>query len=115
MTGTINFTGRRKLGQKHLSVALREDAETRSFDAEIAELPDTLPADARVFIEAYHRGTSAYMRFSFGNVGEINSPPDRRLLEVYSEVVHFALKIVGRGENKVNNPLRMMYIIWHES
>jgi hypothetical protein len=50
----------------------------RTFDAEL-DLPDKLPADALVFVEAYRGSPAARMRFPWGTVGHPVAPQNRRL------------------------------------
>ena len=81
----LNFTGRRKIEKSKVRVTLRDDppGSGRGHWFELALNLDghPLPADARVFAEAY-RGLT-FMRFDHGTVGApaTPAPVDRRLTD----------------------------------
>lgn len=81
---SFNYTQRKPLHRKQtqfsLTPAKEAEAGVRSFDAQI-ELPDKLPNDARVFVEAYRGSPPARMRFDWGTVAELTEPEDRRLTD----------------------------------
>ncbi len=88
----INFTNRAKLTRRQVDIELspREPAPAdasargggggapRTFEAQL-RLPNDLPADARVFVEAFRTSPAAVMRFDYGTVGDLREPSDRRL------------------------------------
>lgn len=57
-----------------------------------------MPEDARVYMEAMCAGSTVVQRFDFGRVGDLCSPPDRRITELTGENVFFALKVVDRSQ-----------------
>jgi len=62
----LNYTSRHRIERGHVRVSL-VDPNVRPAEVQATvELPDGLPADARVFVEAYQRTTR--LRFDFGTV-----------------------------------------------
>jgi hypothetical protein len=80
----LNFTKRLKLTRERVAVRLSPKAagQPRTFDVTF-NLPEGLPGNARVFVEAYRSSPAARMRFDFGTVA-VRTPPAmdaRRLAE----------------------------------
>jgi len=79
---SFNYTDRRKLNREHTQITLcpKKDAQdgARTFDADLS-LPDKLPPDALVFVEAYRASPPARMRFAWGKVARLQPPDDCRL------------------------------------
>jgi hypothetical protein len=73
----LNFTNRSKLTREQANVLIHS-GNPATFEAQLSlsHLPETAGA-ARVFVEAYHRTTR--MRFDFGTVAKIASPPPHEL------------------------------------
>jgi len=68
MIRKFNYTGRKKIKRSDVRVDLLRDNDGRRFFNIRLHLADLeLPANGRIFIEAYHR--SGYRRFDFGTVG----------------------------------------------
>lgn len=82
----LNYTRRQKLTREQVRIRLLQDGQgSRPFDAEL-RLPQQLPDDALVFVEAYRSSPSTRMRFDFGTVGRLSPPPlDDRRLEDFGE------------------------------
>mgnify|MGYP001826782970 CR=1 FL=1 len=100
ISGTINHTGRRKLNRSEVSISLRETPLLPpEFDATFSFKAGSLPHDAAIFVEAYHRNTQ--QRFSFGTVGA-PKPPETTLLNELdlSGPVLFRVRVVDQGENE---------------
>jgi hypothetical protein len=100
ISGTINHTGRRKLKRSEVKISLHErPASPPNFDAQFAFKVGSLPSDAAVFVEAYHRNTQ--QRFSFGTVGA-PKPPETTLLDELdlSGPVLFRVRIVDQADNE---------------
>jgi hypothetical protein len=93
----LNFTDRIKVPRSAVSIALRRDATgLLVFDPLLALTDIALPADARVFVEAFYR--ASYMRFDCGTVGRPAIPEMRRLTDIDSDnLVRFRVKVVGRS------------------
>lgn len=92
MIRRFNYTGRRKIARSRVRIRVADEASRRRFDAEIALDDMPLPADAALFVEAYHR--SAYRRYDFGTVGEPHPPADRWLDGIAARKPLFRVKVV---------------------
>lgn len=80
---SFNYTGRRRITREEVLLRLNQLADkTVTFDAEIRLNKDhKLPSDAVVSVEAYRGSSASWMRFSFGTVGALKLPADRRLTD----------------------------------
>lgn len=96
MLRRFNYTGRQKIKREDVPIALTGPGPVKGFDANLSGLATYgFPAHARVFVEAYQQ--TAYMRFAFGTVGELNLPPAHlRSLQEFegSNKVLFRVKVV---------------------
>lgn len=72
MKRTFNFTGKKKIPHKNIQINIKRRGDVfESFDAEINLERMSLPKDAPVYVEAYHR--AAWSRYDFGKVGDIGA------------------------------------------
>jgi hypothetical protein len=97
MIRKFNYTGRKKIPRARVRVDLLRDADgQRCFDIALALDEMALPANAHIYVEAYHR--TAYQRFDCGTVADLRIPQDRRLLR-FSETQRplFRVKVVDRS------------------
>lgn len=93
MLRKLNFTERVKLPRNQVRVTLRREPDgVLAFDPALSFDGITAPANARVYIEAYHR--TSFMRFDCGSVGAVSIPSDRRLTDIDGSSVRFRIKIV---------------------
>lgn len=94
MIRRFNYTARKRIKNKDVSIALDDSTNPVSFNAVHFDLaPYALEPAARVFVEVY-RGTS-FMRFDFGTVQKVVPPEDRRLSEIEGgRFSRFRVKIV---------------------
>lgn len=96
MIRKFNYTGRKKIPRSNITVFFEDISKVPyTFNAELSLDTLRLPGNAEVWIEAYD--TSSYMRFSFGNVGNIRIPPPerRRLTDIHStDAVRFRVKVI---------------------
>lgn len=95
MIRRINFTGRKKLPRSHASIMLYTNPDGPSeFTAALDFNGADLPADARVYVEAYYR--AAFQRFDFGTVASAGQYADQRwtLDQLQSQIAFFRVKIV---------------------
>ncbi|MCS7071509.1 MAG: hypothetical protein NZM00_08395 [Anaerolinea sp.] len=95
MIRRINFTGRRKLPRTHASVMLYTNPDGPSeFTAALDLNGADLPAEARVYVEAYYR--ASLQRFDFGTVASAGQYAGRRwtLDQLQSQIAFFRVKIV---------------------
>ena len=73
MIRKFNYTGRKKIKRNHIQIdILRDSDDHRLFNASLHLSDMELPANAHVYVEAYHR--TAYQRFSFGTAGDRKVP-----------------------------------------
>lgn len=79
MKKTFNYTGRRKIDRKDVSVVLREDRGDWVFDADLRLAEYRFPRNAEVWIEAHRQ--NLWMQFPWGTVSAIHPPQNRRLTE----------------------------------
>ena len=98
MIRRLNYTGRHRIKRSCVTIRLRTEGNgSRSFDAHIDLSDMSLPEDAQVFVEAYH--ASSYMRFTFGTVGQMIPPDDRRLTDIMANCrPRFRVKVVDRRQ-----------------
>src|ERR1700723_2623745 len=97
MIRRLNYTGRKKIPNARFHIAILSTPGGREFEATLRLEATGLPADALIFIEAYHK--SDYMRFDFGTVGSLRPPADRRLSVFYDGArLLFRIKVVSVGE-----------------
>ncbi len=96
MIRKFNYTGRKKIPRSDLKFFFEDVSKVPyTFNAELNLESIKLPKNAEVWIEAYD--TSSFMRFSFGNVGNIRIPPSekRRLTDIHStDAVRFRVKVI---------------------
>jgi hypothetical protein len=96
MIRKFNYTGRKKIPRSNLKVYFEDISRVPyTFNAELNLDTLELPGNAEVWVEAYD--SSSYMRFSFGNVGNIRVPPPdtRRLTDIHStDAVRFRVKVI---------------------
>ena len=79
MKRTFNYTGRRKIGRKDVSITLRQDKAVWVFDAELRLADYHFPHNAEVWLEAHRQ--NLWMQWSWGTVSALRTPVDRRLAE----------------------------------
>ena len=97
MIKRLNYTGRKTIPRAKFHITVLKTPEGREFEATLRFEDIGLPADALVFIEAYHK--SDYMRFDFGTIGQQRPPTDRRLSVFYEGArLLFRIKVVSVGE-----------------
>lgn len=97
MIRRLNYTGRKNIPRTKFHITVLNTPGGREFEATLRLADTGLPADALVFIEAYHK--SDYMRFDFGTVGSLRPPADRRLSVFYDGArLLFRIKVVSVGE-----------------
>jgi hypothetical protein len=95
LTRRLNYTQRQRVMHEDVVVSIHRPTPLGLpvISASISLSEYDLPADARVFLEAYRQ--SAWQRFDFGSVGALVPPPDRSLLEFGDgDGVQFRVKVV---------------------
>ena len=96
MIRKFNYTGRKKIRRSDVSIDVLRDGEGQRFfniSLHLAEM--ALPANARVYVEAYHR--SGYQRFDFGTAQTMKIPADRRLNGISESATPlFRVKVVDK-------------------
>jgi hypothetical protein len=96
----VNSTGRKRIAREDVQFFLRPDSDgVLAFDALLDLNTYKLPADAKVFVEAYRQTT--FMRFPHGTVSEPKAPDYavRRLTEfATADGVLFRVKVTSTDE-----------------
>ena len=96
MIRKLNYTGRKKIKRSRVHIEIVQDENgSRDFNLR-CHLDDlALPANAHVYVEAYHR--AGYRRFDYGTIGNPKRPSDRRLDVIpRSATPLFRIKVVDR-------------------
>ena len=95
MIRKFNYTGRKKIRRSNVQIdLLRSRNGHRQFNIAL-QLDDlALPANAHVYVEAYHR--SGYQRFDFGTIAHRAIPSDRTLRKFANSALPlFRVKVVS--------------------
>ncbi|PIP35196.1 MAG: hypothetical protein COS92_05625 [Desulfobacterales bacterium CG07_land_8_20_14_0_80_52_14] len=96
MIRKFNYTGRKTIKRSSVKIDLFRNLNGyRCFNIalQLDHLP--LPADAHVYVEAYHR--SGFRRFDFGTIAHRTVPSDRTLYKFsHSAVPLFRVKVVDK-------------------
>src|SRR5262245_34387626 len=95
----INSTGRKRIVREDIRILVSSDADgILEFDATVDLAPYGLPADARVFVEAYRQTT--FMRFEHGTVATPRPHPGTCRLSEFSsrEGLLFRVKVTATGD-----------------
>ena len=96
MIRKFNYTGRKKIRRSNVQIdLLRSRNGHRQFNIAL-QLDDlALPANAHVYVEAYHR--SGYQRFDFGTIAHRAIPSDRTLRKFANSALPlFRVKVVDK-------------------
>ncbi|RLI76482.1 hypothetical protein DRP05_12815 [Archaeoglobales archaeon] len=102
MKRKFNYTGRKKIERKRISIVLeRQNGIPVSFRVEKLDLEGLdLPKDAEIYVEAYYR--TELKRFEFGTVGKKISPQSTSLEDLaYPENLKFRILIVDPETHKI--------------
>src|SRR5437016_2570906 len=96
----LNYTGRKRLNRKDVQILLLEPSGgPLSFEAKLKLAEYKFPADALVFVEAYRQ--TQWMRFTFGKVGAVVPPVDRRLTEFDSpDGILFRVRVTSSSDRE---------------
>jgi hypothetical protein len=78
MIRRYNYTGRRRIERADVRIAITE--QTGEIHASLNLEPYDLPADAKVFVEAYRH--TNWVRFGFGTVAAV-APPEASILDTF--------------------------------
>lgn len=93
MKRTFNYTGRRKIEQKDVSVTVREERGALRFDAELRLASYHFPREAEVWVEAHRQ--NLWMQFPWGTISAPLAPSDRRLAEFdVADGILFRVRVV---------------------
>lgn len=79
MKRTFNYTGRKKIERKDVSITLREDRGRWVFDADLKLANYHFSRNAEVWVEAHRQ--NLWMQFAWGTVSAIRPAPNRQLTE----------------------------------
>jgi hypothetical protein len=96
MKRRFNYTDRKRILHENITITLnREKGRIKSFSATIDFNNMSLPADAKVYIVAYHRTEQKI--FDYGIVGNPVAPQDTSLTELaYTENLRFRILVVDQ-------------------
>jgi len=95
---SFNYSGRKRINREHVQIRINGgNGRPVNFDADLKLEKYKFPDDALVFIEAYRQ--TLFMRFSFGEIGNIQIPRDRVLSFFDSpEHIRFRLRITRQDD-----------------
>jgi hypothetical protein len=96
----INYINRKRISQKDVEVYVYpSDNGISAFDVNLNISKYNLPEEAHLYVEAYRQ--TSWMRFRFGNVGDIKMPSNRQLSEFnVPEVIRFRVKVTSKTDPK---------------
>lgn len=95
MIRRYNYTGRKAINRSDANMRIEENP--LRFQAGLALADYGLPADAKVFVEAYRQ--TNWMRFDFGTVGTVKAPGDLRLAEFDTrEGILFRVRVTATAD-----------------
>jgi len=97
MIKRVNFTGRRRIPRERVDIEVL-DGNPRTIRALIDLGGTQFPSDASVVLEATCAGPNSIRRFEFGQLSNVQAPPDCSLLDLEGENVFFTLKVIDRSE-----------------
>jgi hypothetical protein len=97
MIRRFNYTNRVRIRRRDARITLHEKDGQFYFDADLRLSSYVLPPESLVFVEAYRQ--TSWMRFDFGRVGALQTPPDRSLTEFDSpDGILFRVKVTPAGD-----------------
>jgi len=98
---SFNYTGRKRITLDEILLQISQGKNNEFYVHGEFDLDSlALPANSKVFIEAYHQAN--WMRFYFGEVANIFTPDDTWLTEFEDiDVVRFRVKITDSEEKKI--------------
>lgn len=79
MKRTFNYTGRRSILRKDVSIIVRSTGNTWSFDADLRLANYKLPHNAEIWVEAHRQ--NLWMQWSWGTISAMQVPGNRELTE----------------------------------
>lgn len=99
MKRTFNYTGRRKIERRDVSITLREDRGAWVFDADLRLADYHFPRNAEVWLEAHRQ--NLWMQFAWGTVSAMHAAANRRLDEFdVTDGVLFRVRVVQPPGNE---------------
>src|SRR5215467_12191733 len=79
MKRTFNYTGRRAIVRKDISITVRPDTDGWSFDADLRLATYKFPHNAEIWVEAHRQ--NLWMQWHWGTISALGVPVNRQLLE----------------------------------
>jgi hypothetical protein len=98
MKRRFNYTGRKKIPRENVSITLirYSDGKSRGFSVSLNLNGLNLLADAKVYVETYHR--NEMKRFDYGTAGNFSPPQDTTLTGLaYTENLKFRVLVVDES------------------
>ncbi len=99
MKRTFNYTGRKKIERRDVSITLREDRGALVFDADLRLSGYKFPRIAEVWLEAHRQ--NVWMQFAWGTISALRQPTDRKLTEFeVADGILFRVRVVQPQGNE---------------
>lgn len=93
MKRTFNYTGRKKIERRDITITLREERGGLVFDADLRLAGYKFPRTAEVWLEAHRQ--NLWMQFPWGTVSALRQPTERKLAEFdVSDGILFRVRVV---------------------
>lgn len=103
MKRTFNYTGRRSIVRKDISVIVRAEAKAWAFDADLRFAQYKFPHNAEVWVEAHRQ--NLWMQWPWGTISAMRVPANRQLTEFdVPDGVLFRVRVVlppGQDNHKL--------------
>lgn len=98
MRRRFNFTGRKRISQKLISIQIVKEGDIHACNASWDFAGLRLPPESAVYLEARIGGSPQVTRFQWGTVGNPMPPDDRTIPEFGTQSLSFELKVVDETE-----------------
>lgn len=93
MKRTFNYTGRRNILRKDVSVTVRAEGKAWAFDADLKFAHYKFPYNAEIWVEAHRQ--NLWMQWSWGTISAMRIPANRQLTEFdVPDGVMFRVRVV---------------------
>ena len=79
MKRTFNYTGRRKIVRRDVSVTVHRNGDSWSFDADLRLAGYKFPHNGEVWVEAHRQ--NLWMQWPWGTISAVRAPANRQLTE----------------------------------
>src|SRR5207237_410082 len=76
---TFNYTGRKRIGRKDVSITLSKKKDVWTFDADLKLAGYSYPRNAEIWVEAHRQ--NLWMQWMWGTISALQVPGERYLTE----------------------------------